>query len=115
MTTYNRFSPNYPITASGSIDVLGDEFPSMHHTPRQQKASPLAADFPDADTSNWSSAPRPTVTAWEGADMDAYWLDGETWRHCQTGATWVRPITLNDIASLICRDVEASTRMEAAE
>lgn len=32
--------------------------------------------------------PRPTVTAYAGADLDAYWRDGTVWRHCQTGAVW---------------------------
>lgn len=35
-----------------------------------------------------SSPPRPAVTAWQGADMDAYWLDGVVWRHCKTGEVW---------------------------
>lgn len=32
--------------------------------------------------------PRPTLTAWEGADRDAYWYDNGTWRHCRTNETW---------------------------
>lgn len=82
---------NYPITASGSIDMLGDEFPSPFYNPPALRKSPLMADVPGADTSTWSSRPRPTVTAWEGADMDAYYLadaDAWTWLHCQTGAEW---------------------------
>lgn len=78
---------NYPITASGSIDMLGDEFPSPFYTPRAQ--------ITDADIvaylTQGPQRPRPTVTAWEGADMDAYYLadrDAWTWRHCQTGAEW---------------------------
>lgn len=32
---------------------------------------------------------RPAVTAWHGADLDAYYLDGSgQWRHCLTGALW---------------------------
>lgn len=79
---------NYPITASGAIDMLGDEFPSPFYTPRRDRPSPLMADVPGADTTGWSSAPRPTVTAWEGADMDAFYWTGATWLHCQTGAEW---------------------------
>ena len=53
--------------------------------------TPLASDYPDADTRNWSSKPRPTITAWKGADMDAYYLeDAAAWRwiHCRTGEVW---------------------------
>lgn len=78
---------NYPIIASGSIDMLGDEFPSPFLPPRAVR-SPLMADVPGADTSNWSNAPRPPRTAWKSANIDAYWLDGATWRHCQTGEEW---------------------------
>lgn len=60
-------------------------------------ASPLAADIPGADTANWSSDARPPVTAWEGADMDAHWLDKGTWRHCRTGEAWEgEPVNLLD-------------------
>lgn len=69
------------------LDLGGDEFAVNPHQRRPQP-SPLAADFPDADTTRWSSAPRPAVTAYAGFDGDAYWLDGETWRHCQTGEVW---------------------------
>lgn len=37
-----------------------------------------------------ASPPRPAVTAWQGADKDAYWYD-ETlgvWRHCILGTMW---------------------------
>lgn len=34
------------------------------------------------------SPPRPAVTAWQGADMDAYWWDGAQWLHCRTGEVW---------------------------
>lgn len=109
---------NYPTTGFGSIDMLGDEFPSLFHAPRTAKASPLAADIPGADTSNWSSAPRPTVTAWEGADLDAYWLDGDVWRHCQTGREWVAPVTLEQATASFCDMLTAPYRtpiIQAAE
>lgn len=69
--------------------------------------SPLAADFPDADTSNWMSGARPAVTAWEGADMDAFWFNSavEAWVHCQTGLAWSAPATLNDVTSMVCADI----------
>lgn len=69
------------------LDIGGDEFAADPYRRRPQ-ASPLAADFPDADTRNWSSDPRPTVTAYAGFDGDAYYLDGAAWRHCQTGEIW---------------------------
>lgn len=34
------------------------------------------------------SEPRPVVTAWQGADLDAYWWDGAQWLHCRTGEVW---------------------------
>ena len=71
------------------IDLYGDEFPNPFQPYKAPPAkSPLMSDVPGADTSTWSSAPRPTVTAWQGADLDAFWLDGATWRHCQTGQEW---------------------------
>ena len=78
---------------------------------RQGLKSPLAADFPDADTSNWMGDPRPTVTAWEGADMDAFWFNPAVngWVHCQTGLSWVRPATLNDVTSIVCADILAGS------
>lgn len=83
-----NYGSNIRMTDAGTMDVLGDEFPSPFYEPKAAKASPLMADVPGADTSNWSSAPRPTITAWEGADLDAYWFNGEVWLHCQTGAGW---------------------------
>lgn len=103
---------NYPIVPGGSIDMLGDEFSSEFELQKLQP-SPLAADIPGADTSNWSSAPRPTVTAWEGADLDAYWLDGDTWRHCQTGAVWVSPVTLEQATASFCDALMAPYRTAA--
>lgn len=49
--------------------------------------------------------PRPAVTAWEGADLDAYYLADETtwtWLHCQTGRKWVVPVSLNDATTAFC-------------
>lgn len=93
---------NYPITPSGSIDMLGDEFPSTFQSQKAAKPSPLAADIEGADTSNWSGDPRPAITAWEGADLDAYWFDNGVWRHCQTGREWVAPVTLEDATAAFC-------------
>lgn len=32
---------------------------------------------------------RPAVTAWRGADLEAYYLDDAgQWRHCLTGEIW---------------------------
>ena len=118
---------NYPITDSGSIDMLGDEFPSPFYTARPVRRSPLMADVAGADLSNWSSEARPPVTAWEGADMDAHWLDNGTWRHCRTGEAWegepvnlldatraagLRP-DLNTVADLLCAAVSASTSLDS--
>jgi len=68
---------------------LGDEFAPNPHITRS-RPSPLMADVPGADTSNWSSAPRPTVTAWRGSGMDAYYFDADrgVWLHCLTGGIW---------------------------
>ena len=96
--------------APGSLD-LGDEFPLPNQPWRPTSPSPLAADFPDADTTNWSSDPRPAVTAWEGADMDAYWLDGDTWRHCQTGEEW-RPAIIREAERVNLFDAVAAARRE---
>jgi hypothetical protein len=76
----------YPdMDAPTGID-LGDEFPRSPWPTRYK--SPLAADFPDADTTGWIGDPRPALTAWKGADRDAYWYDNGIWRHCQTGEIW---------------------------
>lgn len=134
---------NYPITDTGSIDMLGDEFPSLFYVPKARKASPLMADVAGADVSSWSSEARPPVTAWEGADMDAHWLDNGTWRHCRTGEAWegepvnlldavnqfrkeaaTVPLTLDVVTDFICALVAASSldsvregseQLEAAE
>jgi len=78
---------NYPITDAGTID-MGDEFPSAFMTPARYSIT-------DEDIVKYltqgPSRPRPTVTAWEGANMDAYYLDDSVkwvWLHCQTGAVW---------------------------
>jgi hypothetical protein len=106
--------------------MLGDEFPSPFYTARPVRRSPLMADVAGADLSNWSSDARPPVTAWEGADMDAYWLDNGTWRHCRTGEAWEgepvnlldatraaghRP-TLNTVADFLCAVVASSTSLD---
>ena len=82
----------YPdLEAPIGIDVLGDEFPNPFQPWRPTPPSPLAADIPGADTSNWTDRPRPAVTAWQGADLDAYYLeDAAAWRwiHCRTGEVW---------------------------
>ncbi|WEJ60198.1 hypothetical protein [Devosia sp. FJ2-5-3] len=46
--------------------------------------------------------PRPPVTAWKGADMDAYHFEAGVWLHCQTGDQWVP--NLNDVTAHVCRD-----------
>lgn len=53
--------------------------------------TPLAADYLGADTSKWSGEPRPKITAYKGADLDAYYFENGQWLHCQTGAHW-RPL-----------------------
>lgn len=95
--------------------MLGDEFLSEFELPKR-KPSPLAADIPGAATSSWSSAPRPSVTAWEGADQDAYYHDKimGVWRHCQTGAVWSPPITLEQATASFCDALMAPYR-DAAE
>lgn len=72
------------------LDIGGDEFAVNPYRGRPMVKSPLAADFADADTSNWSSAPRPAVTAYDGFDGDAFWFDPQAnaWVHCQTGEPW---------------------------
>jgi hypothetical protein len=94
----------YPVTDAGTIDLLGDEFPSLHQRLKEPVKSPLMADIPGADTTNWSDAPRPTVTAWRGADLDAYHCDDGDgiWRHCQTGREWVPPVTLAQGTAFFC-------------
>lgn len=78
-------------------DFGGDEFPCVAYVGKTHiSRSPLMADVPGADTSNWSSDPRPAVTAYDGFDGDAYWLDGGVWRHCQTGEVWDAPVNLLD-------------------
>jgi hypothetical protein len=81
---------NYPTTETGSIDMLGDEFPN----PFQPKALPPitlddVARFVCDDVLG-SPKPRPPVTAWRGADMDAYYFDEQrgVWLHCITGDEW---------------------------
>lgn len=57
--------------------------------PRLRDLPPITADEIVAYTKPATPpAPRPTVTAYQGADIDAYWLDGETWTHCITGVIW---------------------------
>jgi hypothetical protein len=68
---------------------LGDEFKWPQRVPAPV-ASPLMADVPGADTTNWISGPRPTVTAWRGSGLDAYYFDEQrgVWLHCITGEIW---------------------------
>lgn len=90
-------------------------FVKPQYTRRPLIASPLAADIPGADTANWSSDERPPVTAWEGADMDAHWLDKGTWRHCRTGEAWEgEPVNLLDaLRAKIDADNAATNQMLA--
>lgn len=117
MTEYSRHSQNYPITDSGSIDMLGDEFPSPFYTEKAALKSPLMADCPGADISNWSDRPRPTVTAWEGSGLDAYYLadaDTWTWVHCRTGRQWVPPVTLEAATASFCDMLMARNARQVA-
>lgn len=79
----------YPDALDPVGQDFGDEFPWPARAPRTV-ASPLMADVPGADPSNWSSAPRPTVTAWRGSDLDAYYFDEQrgAWLHCLTNEEW---------------------------
>lgn len=74
-------------TATGSLDILGHEFNGEYQKFRHK--SPLASDIDGSDVSSWRGGPRPAVTAWFGADMDAYYFDG-VWIHCQTGMEWMK-------------------------
>lgn len=71
------------------LNIGGDEFP--RHPFPIRLLPPLSADEIKRLTGPLSP-PRPTVTAWQGAPLDAYWLDGDlatgVWRHCQTGEVW---------------------------
>jgi len=90
------FSQNSRVTASGSIDMLGDEFPSL--TMGKERPAITEADIV-AYCTQGPNLPRPTVTAWEGADIDAFWFDKGTWRHCQTGKAWEgHPVNLLEAA-----------------
>lgn len=46
--------------------------------------------------------PHPAVMAYQGADMDAYWRDGDVWRHCLSGEIWVPPVTLAAATASFC-------------
>ncbi len=73
-------------------DFGGDEFPCSAYAGKTRVVrSPLMADVPGADTTNWSSDPRPTITAWRGADIaNAYYFDADrgVWLHCLDGTEW---------------------------
>jgi hypothetical protein len=87
---------NYPITETGSIDMLGDEFPN----PFQAKALPPITDADIvAHCTQGPMRPRPGVTAWKGADVhpDAYYIENGVWLHCQTDEPWAgEPVNLLD-------------------
>lgn len=66
------------------LDIGGDEFPR-----RYRGFAINAPAMTDAEFAAFiNPTPRPAVTAYQGADLDAYWMDAGTWRHCQTGEAW---------------------------
>jgi hypothetical protein len=69
------------------IDIGGDEFAP---NPNQRRLPPMTADEIARHTGP-VSPPRPTVTAWRGAGMDAYYFDSErgVWLHCMTEQPWI--------------------------
>lgn len=84
--------------------MVGDMEMQMSPRPRLRDLPPITAEEVEAYTKPAQpQKPRPAITAWEGADMDAYWLDGEVWRHCQTEAAWVPG--LDDVTAHVCASI----------
>lgn len=107
MSDWSELFPEQKTVMFGDIEV------PLSHKPRLRDLPPITADEVRAHTAPREPLkPRPVITAWEGADMDAYWLDGETWRHCQTGEPWSP--SLQDVADRVCEDILFSNLNGAA-
>lgn len=97
----------YPQTETGAVDMLGDEFPN----PFQPRRLPPITDADIvAYCTQGPQRPRPSVTAWKGADVhpDAYYLDGAVWRHCLNDEVWEGDRAyrqLDAVASVVCADI----------
>lgn len=68
-------------------DANGHEW--FNYVPGQRSLQPITGADIVAFCTQGPQQPRPTVTAYAGADLDAYWRDGTAWRHCRTGLEWV--------------------------
>lgn len=93
--------------------MVGDMEMPRSIKPRLRDLPPITAEEVEAHTKpSVPTEPRPAVTAWEGADLDAYWFDNGYWRHCQTGAEWVMSSIdevqgrINAAQGLVCRPID---------
>lgn len=84
MSIAHELYPDFKTVMHGDVEVPLALRASL------QPLAPITADEVLAFTAPSSpQTPRPTVTAWDGADLDAYFMapDG-LWKHCQSGAVW---------------------------
>lgn len=79
---WSALYPEFKTVTIGGIEMR------LSHRIRLPDLPPMTADEIRGH-SGPPSPPRPTVTAWEGADIDAYYFaDDDLWHHCQTEAVW---------------------------
>ena len=99
MSYNDELYPEYKTVMFGDVEL------PLSHKYRPYDREITAAEI-DAHTKPVEpQKPRPAITAWEGAPMDAYWLDGDVWKHCQSGEPWVP--SLIDVAAHICASIVA--------
>lgn len=92
--------PDFKTVMFGDIEV------PLSLTHRTRDLAPITAAEVEAHTKPAQpQKPRPAITAWQGADMDAYWLDNGVWTHCQTGEPWAP--SLDDITAHVCDSIMA--------
>ena len=82
MDAWSELYPPFKTVMHGDVEV------PLAVKPRLRDVPALPAPVYPPGT-RFITAPCPTVIAWDGADIDAYFMaeDG-SWKHCQTGAVW---------------------------
>ena len=82
MNNWSSLYPEFKTVTFGGVEVR------LSHRVRMPDLPPMTADEIGGH-SGPPSPPRPVITAWKGADMDAYYFGADNlWHHCQSEALW---------------------------
>lgn len=106
MSNHDELFPDRKTVMFGDIEL------PLSHKFRPRDLPPITEAEIVAYCTQGPKQPRPTITAWEGADLDAYWFDNGVWRHCQTGAEWVMVSLdeaqgrINAAQGYVCREID---------